>query len=145
MNSASGLVKLFLFCLIAYSLFAVSLHQVNAQSQALNGQIEGVVTDTTGAAIPNASITIKNIETGSERQVTSDESGVYRAPLLPLGTYQVTVEAANFKRLVREGITLTTGQTATVDLGLETGDVSATVTITSTLRSPMPLKLMSGA
>jgi hypothetical protein len=131
MNPASRSVKLFLFCLLACALFAGSFQQVNAQSQALNGQIEGVVTDATGAAIPNASITIKNVETGSERQVTSDESGVYRAPLLPLGTYQVTVEMANFKRLVREGITLTTGQTATVNLGLETGDVSATVTVTS--------------
>jgi len=131
MNQAPGLVKLFLFCLLACSLYAGGFHRVNAQSQALNGQIEGVVTDATGAAIPNASITIKNIETGSERQITSDESGVYRAPLLPLGNYQVTVEVANFKRLVREGITLTTGQTATVDLGLEAGDVSATVNITS--------------
>jgi hypothetical protein len=118
-------------CLLLVTLFIGSAHQINAQSQALNGQIEGVVTDATGAAIPNASITIKNNETGSERQVTSDESGVYRAPLLPLGTYQIIVEAPNFKRLVREGITLTTGQTATVDLGLETGDVSATVTVTS--------------
>ncbi len=123
--------RLISLCLLVFTLFSGSVYQVNAQSQALNGQIEGVVTDATGAAIPNASITIKNIETGSERQVISDESGVYRAPLLPLGTYQVTVEVTNFKRLVREGITLTTGQTATVNLGLEAGDVSATVTVTS--------------
>jgi hypothetical protein len=123
--------RLISLCLLVFTLFSGSVYQVNAQSQALNGQIEGVVTDAAGAAIPNASITIKNIETGSERQVTSDESGVYRAPLLPLGTYQVTVEAANFKRLVRQGITLTTGQTATVDLGLEAGDVSATVNVTA--------------
>ena len=131
MNQIQGLVKVFLFCLLSGALFAESFHQVNAQSQALNGQIEGVVTDAAGAAVPSAAITIKNIETGSERQVVSDESGVYRAPLLPLGTYQVTVEAANFKRLVRDGITITTGETATVDLGLETGDVSATVNVTS--------------
>lgn len=131
MNQARGFVKLFLFCLLSGTLLAGNFQTVRAQSQALNGQIEGVVTDAAGAAVPNAAITIRNVETGTERQVTSDESGVYRAPLLPLGTYQVTVEAANFKRLIREGITLTTGQTATVDLGLETGDVSATVTITS--------------
>ncbi|MCA1639113.1 MAG: TonB-dependent receptor [Acidobacteria bacterium] len=94
-------------------------------------KFEGIVTDAAGAAVPSATITVRNIETGSERQVTSDESGVYRAPLLPLGAYRLTVEAANFKRLVREGVTLTTGQTATVDLSLEAGDVSATVTITS--------------
>lgn len=101
------------------------------QSQAINGQIEGVVSDSTGAAIPSASVTVRNIETGAERTVSTDGGGVYRVPLLPLGTYRVTVEAPNFKRLVREGVTLTTGQIATVNAGLEAGAVSETVTITS--------------
>lgn len=100
-----------------------------AQSQALNGQIEGTVTDPNGATIPNASVIIVNIETGTTRTVTTDDSGVYRAPLLPLGTYRVTAEAPNFKKLVREGITLATGQTATVALALEAGQVSEVVTI----------------
>ena len=50
---------------------------------------------------------LTNIETGATRTVTTDESGVYRFPLLPLGTYRITAEAANFKTLVREGIILT--------------------------------------
>ena len=87
-----------------------------AQSQALNGQIEGTISDQTGAAVPNAAITVTNIETGATRTVTTDESGVYRFPLLPLGTYRITAEAANFKKFVREGITLATGQTATIDI-----------------------------
>jgi hypothetical protein len=102
-----------------------------AQSQALNGQIEGTVSDKNGAFIPNASVKIVNIETGATRNLTTDESGVYRAPLLPLGTYRVTVEAPNFKKLVREGITLTTGQTATVALTLEVGQVSELVTVSA--------------
>ena len=102
-----------------------------AQSQALNGQIEGVVTDANGGALSGATVVARNIGTGAERTATSDDSGVYRIPLLPLGAYRVTVEVANFKRLVREGITLTAGSTATVNLALEPGDVSATVTITS--------------
>lgn len=121
--------------LIAFSafffalLFTVTAPRTPGQSQALNGQIEGTVMDANGAAIPNAAITATNIETGTERKVTSDESGVYRVPLLPLGTYRVTVEALNFKRLVREGITLVTGQTATVALELEAGQVSEVVTV----------------
>ena len=115
----------FLFAL----LFTVTAPRTSGQSQALNGQIEGTVTDTNGAVVPNASITVTNVETGTERQVASDESGVYRVPLLPLGTYRVTVEAGNFKKLVREGITLTTGQTATVELALEPGQVSEVITI----------------
>ena len=125
----------FLVRRIALSVFATTLLLVfnfNAfsQSQALNGQIEGTVTDTTGAIIPKASVTIRNIETGTTRLLTTDDSGVYRAPLLPLGTYRVTAEAPNFKKLVRDGITLTTGQIATVALALEPGQVSEVVTIT---------------
>lgn len=131
MNQASVPVKIFLFCLLACTLLAGNLYNVNAQSQALNGQIEGVVTDASGAAVPNASITLRNIEKGTELKVTSDDSGVYRAPLLQLGTYRVTVEAPNFKRLIREGIILNAGQSATIDLSLEAGDVSATVTVSS--------------
>lgn len=134
---------MFSYGLLFFAVLAFGFVQGHAQSQALNGQIEGVVTDANGAALPNASITVRNIETGFERKITSDESGVYRAPLLPLGTYQVTVELANFKRLIRDGITVNTGQTATVNLALETGDVSATVTVTSDAPIADPAKLMS--
>jgi hypothetical protein len=124
-------MRVFSYCVVFSAIFYGGLFQSHAQSQALNGQIEGVVTDAAGAGVPNASITIRNIEKGSEIKVTSDESGVYRAPLLQLGTYQITVEAPNFNRLVREGVTLSAGQTATVNMSLTAGDVSATVTITS--------------
>ncbi len=100
-----------------------------AQSQALNGQIEGTVVDQANAAVPNAVITGTNIEMGATRIVQTDESGVYRFPLLPLGTYRITAEATNFKKLVREGIMLATGQTATVDLILPAGEVREVVTV----------------
>jgi Carboxypeptidase regulatory-like domain len=102
---------------------------VFAQSQALNGQIEGVVSDSNGANVPNATITALNTQTGTTRTVKSDGSGVYRLPLLPLGSYRVTIEATNFKKLVRDGITLTTGQTATIDAELQAGGATETVTI----------------
>jgi len=122
-----------MFTGLAVLLIALSfgITNVRAQSQAINGQIEGVVADSNGAAIPSATVIVRNTETGAERTVSTDSSGVYRVPLLPLGTYRVIVEAANFKRLVREGVTLTTGQTATVNATLEAGAVSETVTITS--------------
>lgn len=131
MSRITILTKGFLSLLLMSAFVAVSVLEVSGQSQAINGQIEGVVTDANGAAVPNANVTTHNNETGAERSVTSDDSGVYRIPLLPLGTYRVTIEAANFKRLVREGITLTTGQTATVNAALEAGAVSETVTVTS--------------
>ena len=122
-------------CLLSLiALTCVSLiggYTVSAQSQAINGQIEGTVLDPNGAAVPNATVIVRNVGTGSERTVTTDSEGFYRVPLLPLGSYRVTVESANFKRVVREGITITTGQTATININLETGGVQETVTITS--------------
>lgn len=118
-------------CCLLGIILVVWAPDARAQSQALNGQIEGVVTDASGAAIPNAKITATNLETGVARAVTSDENGVYRVPLLPLGAYRIVAEAAGFKRLSRAGVTLVTGQIATVDLRLETGAISEEVTVTS--------------
>lgn len=113
----------------AVSIFGVLTS--NGQSQAINGQIEGIVSDTNGAAVPNATVTVRNIGTGSERSVTTDTGGVYRVPLLPLGTYRVTIEAQGFKRYVQEGIILTTGSIATVRASLEAGGLEETVTVTA--------------
>ncbi len=118
------------FRVILLSLVVLGLSSFGfAQSQALNGQIEGTISDANGAVVPNASVTATNKETGTERQTTTDGSGTYKIPLLPLGSYRVTVEAANFKKLVRDGITLSTGQTATIDGSLQAGGASETVVI----------------
>src|SRR6266511_2313801 len=83
-----------LVCAIAAGTFsAVSAKITFAQSQALNGQIEGTVLDQNKAAVPNAVITVTNIESGATRTVATDESGVYRFPLLPLGTYRISAQA----------------------------------------------------
>lgn len=122
---------LLLCSLIVSLLVFVSMPPTRAQSQALNGQIEGTVSDQTNAAVANAVITVTNIETGATRRVTTDESGVYRFPLLPLGTYRIAVEATNFKKAVREGVLLATGQTATVDFNLSVGEVQEVVTVSA--------------
>lgn len=113
----------------AVSIFGVLTS--NGQSQAINGQIEGIVSDSNGAAVPNATVTVRNIGTGAERSVSTDTGGVYRVPLLPLGTYRVTIEAQGFKRYVQEGIILTTGSIATVRTNLEAGGLEETVTVTA--------------
>ena len=123
--------KTILQLLICGLLFAASTPPTFAQSQALNGQIEGTVLDQINAAVQNAVITVTNIETGATRTVTTNESGVYRFPLLSLGTYRITVETANFKKIIREGIILNAGQTATIDINLQTGDINEIVTISS--------------
>lgn len=112
-------------------LLAVSTSSAFAQSQALNGQIEGTILDQAGAAVPNAVVEAANIQTGFVRNMMTDESGIYRMPLLPLGTYRISVEAPTFKKQIQEGITLTTGQTATVDLYLTPGEMVDVVTVSA--------------
>ena len=75
---------------------------VCAQSQALNGQIEGVVFDQNGAAVQNAAVMATNLETGAVRTSVADERGVFRFPLVLLGTYRISVEAVGFKKTVRD-------------------------------------------
>ncbi len=110
-------------------LFLASISSAFAQSQALDGQIEGIVLDKNNAGVPRATVTATNIETSANRTVLTEERGIYRIPGLPLGTYRISVDATGFKRLVREGITLATGQSATVDLPLEPGGVEESVTV----------------
>src|SRR3954469_8067129 len=97
-----------LACALAVALLsAFATPSTFAQSQALNGQVEGTVLDH-NAAVPKVLITLTNIETGTTRTTTTNESGVYRVPLLPLGTYRITAETPDARKLVREGVTLTT-------------------------------------
>jgi hypothetical protein len=102
-----------------------------SQSQALNGQIEGTVCDQNQAAVASAAITAFNVETGLGRSARTNEKGIYRFPLMPLGTYRITAEAANFKKASRDRVTLVTGQTATVDFLLLPGDVAESINVSS--------------
>ena len=87
-----------------------------AQSQAANGSIEGTVSDSSGGVLPGVTITVTNIGTGLERSMVTNEKGLYRAPLLPLGTYRVVAELQGFKRFEQSGITLSVGQSAVVNV-----------------------------
>src|SRR5262245_30834134 len=76
------------------------------QSQAANGSIEGTVTDTSSGVLPGVTVTITNTDTGSERSVTTNTDGRYRALLLPLGRYRVVAELPGFKKFDQSGIVL---------------------------------------
>src|SRR5689334_1147194 len=119
------MLKYFLSAVLSLALTAPAF----AQSQAINGTIEGTVTDASGGVLPGATITITNTETGTERSVVTNENGLYRAPLLPLGTYRVVAELQGFKRFEQTGISLSAGQTAVVNVSLGVGQVSETVSV----------------
>ncbi len=69
-----------------------------AQSQAANGSIEGTVVDSSGGVLPGVTVTVTNTDTGAVRSLVTNESGIFRAPLLTLGTYTVTAELEGFKK-----------------------------------------------
>ncbi|MBM3820340.1 MAG: hypothetical protein FJW14_15170 [Acidimicrobiia bacterium] len=102
-----------------------------AQGQAINGTIEGTVTDNSGAVLPGVTVTVANTDTGDTRVVVTNESGVYRAPLLPLGSYRVTAELQGFRRYEQSGLRLSAGQVAVIDVALAVGAVTETVSVTA--------------
>jgi hypothetical protein len=102
-----------------------------AQSTAINGTIEGTVKDEQGALLPGVTVTVTNIDTGDQRVVVTNESGLYRAPLLSLGTYRVAAELQGFKKFEQTGVSLRAGQTAVIDVALSVGALAETITVTA--------------
>jgi hypothetical protein len=95
------------------------------------GNIVGVVTDATGAALPGATVTATNRGTNVQRTVTSNNAGQYRFDLLPNGVYDVKAEASGFSAVQANGLELLVGTTVTANLPLSAGTVSTTVEVTS--------------
>src|SRR2546428_14092542 len=113
-------------------LIGVILLGGNAVSaQVTTATIAGVVQDSSGSVIPGVSVTVKNLDTGITRTVTTDEGGRYTAPDLTLGNYEVDAQLPGFQTEVRSGITLTVGRVAVVNFALTVGQLSDKVTITA--------------
>jgi hypothetical protein len=115
-----------------------------AQSQAVNGTIEGTISDESAAALPGVSVTVSNLDTGDTRVVVTNQGGVYRAPLLPLGRYRVTAELQGFKKFEQQGLTLSAGQSAVINVTLSVGSLTETVTVTSEAPISEPGKIDLG-
>ncbi len=102
-----------------------------SSAQSINsGDIRGTVTDTTGAVIPGATVTVQNVNTGVTKTLTSDGAGVYDTSSIVTGTYNVTFSHAGFEQLVRGPITIEVGYT-TVNAELRVGAVSQKVLVTT--------------
>lgn len=99
-------------------------------AQTTTASISGTVTDERQAVVTAATVTVRNTETGLSRTNQTDGEGRYNFVNLPVGAYEVTVEAANFSKYVQTGITLLVNQNAVVDVGLKTGGVQEVVTVT---------------
>ncbi len=120
-------------CLLLLLLLCAPVAFGQAQSNAAD--IQGTVRDATGAVVANATVTARNPGTNFSRSVTTNDEGSYRIINVPPGDYDVTVEATNFKKAVLPKVTVTVGQAAALDVTLEPGQISESVTISDTTSS----------
>src|SRR5215468_9789501 len=95
-----------------------------AFSQSTTSQeISGLVQDASGSVVPNATINVKNNETGFVRTAQSNESGLYVVSNLPIGTYEISAETSGFKKFVTTGVVLNVNSKVSVNVKLEVGNV----------------------
>jgi hypothetical protein len=100
-----------------------------AQADSTSANLSGVVKDPAGAVVPGATVTVRNPATNDMRTATTNDDGFYQLVQLTPGTYEVSVEAANFKKAVIPSITVTVGQRADLDISLEVGQITDVVTV----------------
>ena len=115
------------FCLVAASVLVLAL---SAFAQIQNGQFTGTITDPSGAAIPNAKVTVTNMGTNLSVTTSSNQSGLYVVRELPVGTYKITAEAQGFKTRTDSNLSLNAGVVQRVDLHMEMGQAREVVEVT---------------
>ena len=98
-------------------------------AQVATGTILGNVTDSSGGAVPGATVTATNVDTQASRDTVTDESGQYALRLLPLGNYKVDVTLTGFKTFSQTGIVLEVGRNARIDATIEPGNVAESVSV----------------
>lgn len=95
--------------------------RVSVWAQAVTATLLGTVTDSSGAVVPSAAITVTETSTNVPRKAASNEEGIYTIPYLPPGTYRIEAEASGFKRISRDNVELRATMATRVDLQLEPG------------------------
>src|SRR5947209_19251153 len=104
--------------------FMAGIFALPTLAQTNKADIVGTVTDSNGAAVQGATVTITKVDTNTVRTVTSGDSGEYQAPSLEIGIYKVTASKQGFQTLTRENMVLQTNATLSVDLTLSPVDAS---------------------
>src|ERR1700755_2541361 len=111
-------------------MFIVLCTGVMCFAQSDRGSVSGIVTDPSGAGITGAKVTVTNAAMGTQNSTVTTGAGAYTIPQLSAGVYSVTVVAPGFSTLVRNGITVSVGEVAAVDLSLGVGQSTTTITVT---------------
>jgi hypothetical protein len=130
MHSIPSRRRVFLY-VSAGLLLLVLLQNKALNAQSSTGTIAGTVTDSTGAAVSEARVVVKNLGTGHEQSATTDSGGGYTIPSLQIGNYSISVDRPGFKTTVLPNIELQVAQEAKIDAVLQVGQVSESVTVSS--------------
>jgi hypothetical protein len=119
----------FVFAILLGSFFSFIVPRTLAAQISTTGKITGTVTDSSGAAVPNATVGVKSAALLAPRSTQTEADGSYLFDLLPPGTYELTVTASGFRALSQTGIVLTAGFTATINGKLQVGEVTQVVKV----------------
>ena len=117
------------FALVCATLFSSFLGAATSQAQTFRGTILGTVTDSTGAALVGATVTVHNVDTGVDRITETTTDGGYLMPELPVGSYDVTVEMKGFQKTTTTGVAVTVAGERRVDASLKPGATSQSITV----------------
>lgn len=109
----------------------VAFCTIAAFAQSTTQQISGFIKDASGAIVPSARVTVRSVATGFVRDAVPNENGYYVVASLPIGTYEIDAEASGFKKFVQKDVEVVVNSRPQVDIVLEVGAVSDSVTITS--------------
>lgn len=115
-----------LVCAALILLFGVSMI---ANAQTVSGTLRGVVTDSNGAVVPGATVTVRNKETGVERTVISNDEGLYNAPFLAIGQYVVEATRTDFNKVTQDNVVVNLNETTVVNVRLDPA-IKGEVTVT---------------
>ena len=122
-----GINRRFSYVVLCMVLLLVAVATVHPQT--VSGTLRGTVTDTNGALVPNATVTVRNTETGLERTVVTSDEGLYNIPFLPIGNYTVETSRTDFNKVTRENVRVSLNETTVVNVQLNpsvTGEVTIT-------------------
>src|SRR5579872_4582945 len=130
MNVSTKPVRIAVWVVAGFALGLSVLISAPIWAQVSGATLTGTVTDASGAVVPNAQISIKDVATGIVRTATTDAAGLYSAPNLLPGSYDVTVSAPGFATGVRTGITLTVGAQLELNMEMRVGLTTQQVQVT---------------
>jgi len=128
---STNLARLALACFAIFAVLLLPINKANGQTQAAAATLSGTVTDTTGAVIPDATVTVVNTDQRFQRQEKTNGTGLYMFTLLPPGQYSLTVQKQGLSAYTQTNINLQVGQSLEIPVALPLASVSEKITVTS--------------